>query len=102
MKKQLRIIQKTILTMAIVGLFTGCVTSSNIVQVGENKYHTTIIDKAGIFSPDGQLTGKAVEEANKFCAQQNKVSEIVNLNSIPEGLMQFEQTDYIFKCVAKK
>ena len=101
-EKQLKIIQKTVLTIAMIGLFTGCVTSSNIVKIGENKYHTTIIDKGGIFSPDGQLTGKAVEEANKFCAQQNKVSEVINLNITPEGPMQFEQTDYTFKCVSKK
>ena len=76
--------KKMIYIITLVTLFTGCITSSTVVKIGENKYHTTIIDKAGIVSPDGQLTGKAVEKANMFCAQQNKTSEVINLPITPE------------------
>lgn len=91
-----------IISFVLAILISGCVTSTNIVKLGDNKYHTTVMDKGGIFSPDGQLTGKAVIEANKFCAQQNKVSEVINMNITPEGPMQFEQTDYTFKCVSNE
>ena len=76
-------------------------SSTSVVQLGNNKYYTSVQDRGGVFSPDGQVTVKVVAEANRFCAMQNKVSDGINLDVVPEGALQFEQANYTFKCIKK-
>ena len=53
----------------------ACVTITNPVAVGENKYLITLNARGG-FESDGELLTQSIEKANSFCQTQDKRAEI--------------------------
>ena len=89
--------KKTLLLLAVIFL-SGCMSSSNVVPLGNGTYHLTAKDQGGIFSDDGQVVGVLMNQAQTFCNGLNKNAKTISLNRDPEGPMRFETADLIFRC----
>jgi hypothetical protein len=58
-------------------LLVGCASNSGIVPIGPETYIVSRQAASG-FSGSGTLKAEAFQEANQFCAGQNKVMQVVN------------------------
>jgi hypothetical protein len=58
-------------------LCTGCATTSQIVPYGKDTYLVNAEDVWGTNST-GNLAVRALEQANIFCAKQNKIVQTIN------------------------
>lgn len=85
-------------TAALLVALTGCVSSSDVVQIDDNYYFVTAKDTGGVFSKDGKVVGEATRKAMEFCRQQSKKAELKDVKRNPEGPMKFETSDVYFSC----
>ena len=89
---------KKILSLFTIIFLGGCMSTSNVVPLGNGTYHLTAKDQGGIFSNDGKVISTVMNQAQIFCSKQNKKVETITLNRDPEGPMRFETSDLIFRC----
>ena len=76
----------------------GCVSTSNVVPLGNGTYHIAASDKGGVFSSDGKVVSASIKKAEIFCKRENKHAEILKLDRSDEGPFKFESSDIIFRC----
>ena len=53
----------------------ACVTVTDPVQVGDNRYLVTLNARGG-FQSDGQLLTQSIQKANSYCEAQGKRAEV--------------------------
>ena len=88
----------TIFSSFLALVLSGCVSSSQVAQVSENRYFVTAKDTGGVFSKDGKVVGEATQEARAYCRQQGKEVVLEDMKRDPEGPMRFETADIYFSC----
>jgi uncharacterized lipoprotein NlpE involved in copper resistance len=91
-------IKMIVATSLLAVVMCGCVGSSEVVQVGDEKYFVTAKDKGGVFSEDGKVVAEATQKAKAYCQQRGKEAVIDEIKRDPEGPMRFETSDVYFSC----
>ena len=91
-------LKQIVTTSFLALLMSGCVGSSDVVRIDDDKYFVTAKDKGGVFSKDGKVVAEATEKAKLFCQQQGKEAVIEEIKRDPEGPMRFETSDVYFSC----
>ena len=95
-------LEKLSLTISFILLLGGCVflpQSSGAVAVGEDEYLIARSNK-GFDSTGASVKLGAIKEANAFCDQQNRVSEIIEASQ--KDMVPFTsdaQAEIRFRCV---
>jgi hypothetical protein len=64
-------IRVTAVLVPVVAFLSGCVTVTEPVSMGENRYLITLNARGG-FQSDGELLTQSINHANDFCARQGK------------------------------
>lgn len=90
---------KKFILAATVTMLAGC-ASTGVVPVGVDVY---MIGKQGgsFLTASTSLKAEAFQEANNYCAEQNKTMQVVSSKEIPAGLAQFPQAEVQFKCASR-
>lgn len=90
-----------IIIIAVASLVAACTTSTGIIPANNGTY--LIAKKSpqlGISEPVG-IKGEAYQEANEFCAKDNKSVETVQYSGQGSHIGRFASVSLEFKCVAK-
>jgi hypothetical protein len=90
--------QKLICAFALT--LAGCVTTSDIVPMGNDQYFLTGHASSGLNA--GKGTAAAVEKASAYCSSHGKAVEIVNTEFHGMAAVGGESTSLVFKCAERK
>jgi hypothetical protein len=74
----------------------GCVSSSEVVPVGNGRYMITGRASGGLNA--GKETTVATKEANAYCAKQNKQMVLQNLDKTGNAAVFGENINLTFTC----
>ena len=86
---------------AIVGaaaLLSACVTMTEPVSMGENRYMITLNARGG-FQSDGELLSRSVKKANEFCLTKGRKAEIANTQSSGVQMWTPQNNQVVFSCI---
>ena len=83
--------------VAIGMLLAACVTITDPVAVGENKYLITLNARGG-FQSDGQLLTESIAKANSFCQAQGRRAEITNTEVSGVQMWTPQNNQVYFSC----
>jgi hypothetical protein len=87
--------------LIIMVVLTGC-ASTGIVPMDKNTYMVAKrIAQIGFGSADG-AKADVYQEANDFCAKQNKILETVKLEMIDSGFARSASASLQFRCVSDR
>ncbi len=81
----------------ISGLLAGCVTLTEPVAVGENKYVITLNARGG-FHSDGELLTQSIAKANSFCEAQGRHAEVTNTQVSGVQMWTPQNNQVFFSC----
>lgn len=86
-------------TLCFIFLVAGCVSSSEVVPIGNGRYMITGRASGGLNA--GKETTEATKEANPFCAKQSKQMVLQNLDKTGNAAVFGENISLIFSCEDK-
>jgi hypothetical protein len=85
--------------ISILGLLiAGCVTTSDVVPIGNNQFMLTGHANGGLNA--GKGTSAALEKAAAYCTSQHKSLKLVNTDAHGVAAVGGESTNVIFTCEA--
>lgn len=90
---------KRIYFFALLVLLTACTKSTGIIPDGSDAYRVMLTGDTG-FANSGTLQQNAYKEATRFCSQENKVVETIEMKSkqaMPLG--GWPEATLWFRCV---
>jgi hypothetical protein len=79
-------------------LLVGCSTSDPI-RVGDNRYMISTTDYTGLSTRTRQI-GRAMDDANDFCAKRGKVAQLQSDNGEGQPAVTPVSESVVFACVA--
>lgn len=79
-------------------VLTACVTTSEVVPIGNNQFMLTGHASGGLNA--GKGTAAAVEKAGAYCSSQHKSLKLVNTDAHGMAAVGGESTDVVFTCEA--
>jgi hypothetical protein len=79
---------------------SGCVTTSDIVPMGNDQFFLTGHASSGLNA--GKGTAAAVEKASAYCKAHGKAVEIVNTEFHGMAAVGGESTSLVFRCTAQR
>jgi hypothetical protein len=83
--------------ICVIALTTaGCVTTSDVVPIGNDQYLLTGHASGGLNA--GKGTSAAAEKAAAYCASQHKSLVVVNTELHGMAAVGGESTNFIFRC----
>ena len=83
----------------LIALFLSACSSTGVVPMDAGTY---MIAKKGAqvgFGPPVGIKGEAYEEANEFCARENKAVETIDLKETNSGFARSAAVSLTFRCV---
>jgi len=86
-------------TVALLVTICGCVSSSEVVPIGNGRYMITGRASGGLNA--GKETTAATKEANAYCAKQSKQMLLQNLDKTGNAAVFGENIDLTFSCEDK-
>lgn len=90
---------KYLVSIAVLVLFAGCASTSEVVPLGGEKYMVGSHVRGGLTSW-AEVKSMAVKQASAYCAAKNLKLEVLNMDT--SGVQGFtpQNADVTFKCVA--
>jgi hypothetical protein len=85
--------------VVISGLLVASCGSTGVIKMDADKYMVSVKSAKVGFVSAAEEKANAYQEANEFCAQQNKSVETSNLEMRDSGLMRSASATLEFKCV---
>jgi hypothetical protein len=85
--------------LAGLSLAAGCVSSSEVVPIGNGRYMITGRASGGLNA--GKETTAATKAANEYCAKQSKQMVLQNLDKTGNAAVFGENIDLTFTCEDK-
>jgi hypothetical protein len=92
-------IRRLIVPMVFSTLMAACVSSSEVVPIGNGRYMITGRASGGLNA--GKETTAATKEANAFCAKQSKQMVQQNLDKTGNAAVFGENISLTFSCEPK-
>lgn len=89
---------KLMIIFLLTTLLTACVTISDPVSLGDDRYMLHLNARGG-FSSDGELLEETIKQANAFCASQNKKAVILNTETSGTQMWTPQNNKVVFKCI---
>jgi hypothetical protein len=74
----------------------GCVTTSDVVPIGNNQFMLTGHASGGLNA--GKGTAAAAQKASAYCSAQQKSLVVVNTDMHGMAAVGGESTNFIFRC----
>ena len=84
--------------LCVLATFAGCVSMTEPVSMGENKFMITLNARGG-FQSDGELLSRTVQKANDFCRNQGRKAEITNTQTSGVQMWTPQNNQVVFTCV---
>jgi hypothetical protein len=78
-------------------VLVACVSTTEPVSMGENRYMITLNARGGLQS-DGELLSHTIEKANEFCRQQGRRAEIVTTQTSGVQMWTPQNNQVVFSC----
>ena len=88
--------QARIAALVMLASVAGCVSSSEVVPIGNGRYMITGRASGGLNA--GKETTAATKEANAYCAKQNKQMVLQNLDKTGNAAVFGENINLTFTC----
>ena len=84
----------------LIFILGGC-ASTGVVPMDKGTYLIAKKSPQVGFGPPIDIKGEAYNEANEFCAKQNKVVETIKLDETNSGFARAAAVSLEFRCIAK-
>ena len=94
-------IQTSYITGCLAIILTGC-ASTGVVQMDADNYMIAKKSPQVGFGPPIGVRAEVYQEANDFCAKQNKTVETINLELTNAGFARSAAATLEFRCKAKQ
>jgi hypothetical protein len=80
-------------------VLSGCASSTGVIPMGPDSF---MISKQGAsgFSSNGAMKAEAYQEANEFCAKQDKKLMPVGTHEVPSGFGRLPSSEIEFMCLS--
>jgi len=88
---------KRSLLATLVFLAVGCVTVTDPVQMGNNRYMVTLNARGG-FQSDGELLTHSIQRANEFCSAKGAHAEVENTETKGVQMWTPQNNQVVFSC----
>ena len=88
----------TVITLVASISLTACVTMTEPVSMGENRYMLTLNARGG-FQSDGALLSQSIQKANEFCRLKGQRAEIANTQTSGVQMWTPQNNQVVFKCI---
>lgn len=79
-------------------LVAGCVTVTDPVRMGKNRYIVTLNARGG-FESDGELLTQSIQRANEFCNSQGLLAEVASTQTKGVQMWTPQNNQVVFSCV---
>jgi hypothetical protein len=93
--------KRIITSLGLIGLISGCATTSDIVPYGKDTYMLSAGDIWGGYS-SGTLQVKAAQRANEYCQSMGKVFVVRNTGTAGVQGWTSTSSTLVFSCVDEK
>jgi hypothetical protein len=93
--------KRIITSLGLIGLISGCATTSDIVPYGKDTYMLSAGDIWGGYS-SGTLQVKAAQRANEYCQSIGKVFVVRNTGTAGVQGWTSTSSTLVFSCVDEK
>jgi hypothetical protein len=93
--------KRMITSLGLIGLISGCATTSDIVPYGKDTYMLSAGDIWGGYS-SGTLQVKAAQRANEYCQSMGKVFVVRNTGTAGVQGWTSTSSTLVFSCVDEK
>ena len=93
--------KRVISSLGLIGLISGCATTSDIVPYGKDTYMLSAGDIWGGYS-SGTLQVKAAQRANEYCQSMGKVFVVRNTGTAGVQGWTSTSSTLVFSCVDEK
>ncbi len=93
--------KRIITSLGLIGLISGCATTSDIVPYGKDTYMLSAGDFWGGYS-SGTLQVKAAQRANEYCQSMGKVFVVRNTGTAGVQGWTSTSSTLVFSCVDEK
>ncbi len=93
--------KRIISSLGLIGLISGCATTSDIVPYGKDTYMLSAGDIWGGYS-SGTLQVKAAQRANEYCQSIGKVFVVRNTGTAGVQGWTSTSSTLVFSCVDEK
>jgi hypothetical protein len=82
-------------------MLAGCASNLGVVPIGPETYMVSRQAASG-FSGSGTLKAEAFQEANQFCANQNRIMQVVNTSEAQPPFLfgNFPKAEVQFMCLS--
>jgi hypothetical protein len=87
------------ITAGALALLAGCVSTSEVVPIGDGRYMITGRASGGVNA--GKETTEATKEANAYCAKQSKQMVLQDLDKTGNAAVFGENVNLTFRCEPK-
>ena len=87
-----------VITLVASASLTACVTMTEPVSMGENRYMLTLNARGG-FQSDGELLSRSIQKANEFCQLKGRKAEIANTQTSGVQMWTPQNNQVVFTCV---
>jgi len=77
---------------------SGCVSMTEPVSMGENKFMITLNARGG-FQSDGELLSRTIQRAKEFCRNQGRKAEITNTQTSGVQMWTPQNNQVVFTCI---
>jgi hypothetical protein len=79
-------------------IVSACVSTTEPVSMGENRYLITLNARGGLQS-NGELLTRTIEKANEFCQRQRRRAEILKTQTSGVQMWTPQNNQVVFSCV---
>lgn len=86
-------------SIALLVLFAGCASTSEVVPLGGDKYMVGSHVRGGLTSW-AEVKAMAVKQASAYCASKNMKVEVLSMDTSGAQGFTPQNADVTFKCVA--
>jgi hypothetical protein len=90
---------KALLSILLASLFVGCSISPEVVQVGVNRYLSSVTSPAGAAASASGMKVKAIRKASEFAKQHGGIA-VETESKFNRPAVGFPTFDYYFTVVA--
>lgn len=82
-------------------LLSSCVTISEPISLGDDKYMIHLNARGG-FNSDGELLEQSIKQAHTYCIARNKKAVIVNTETSGTQMWTPQNNKVVFKCIEQQ
>lgn len=79
-------------------LLAACVTMTEPVSMGKDRYMITLNARGG-FQSDGELLSRSVQKANEFCQDRGRKAEIADTKTSGVQMWTPQNNQVVFSCI---